>query len=100
MAKLFSRLRTEMANADLDAPSLARVLGVSPCTVSSRLNGHTEWNLREMHVVLKLLNRPERDLPWLFPPGGQNEEGCSRGKAEVGGHRWARGIPKGAGRRY
>lgn len=90
MARPFKRLRTAMANADVDVPMLARTLGVSPCTVSSRLNSHTEWNLREMYVVLKLLNRPTSDLPWLFPPGGQNEEGCSRGKPAVKGHRAAR----------
>ena len=100
MARLFSRLRIAMANADVDAPMLARALAVAPCTVSSRLNGHTEWSLREMYIVLKLLSRPPRDLPLLFPPGGQNEEGCYRGEAEVGGRRVARGIPKGAGRRY
>ena len=100
MARPFQRLRVAMSNADMDAPMLARALGVSPCTVSSRLNGHTEWSLSEMYVVLKLLSRPVRDLPWLFPPGGQNEEGCSRGEAADAGRRVARGIPKGAGRRY
>ncbi len=88
-----------MANADVDAPLLARALGVSPWTVSSRLNGHTEWTLREMYLTLKLLGRPERDLPWLFPMGGQNEEGCSRGRAAVVGRRVAQGFQKGAERR-
>jgi hypothetical protein len=100
MARLFSRLRRAMADADADAPVLARALGVSSWTVSSRLNGHTEWTLREMYAVLKLLGRPERDLPWLFPPGGLNEEGCSRGSAAVAGRRVERDLPECAGRRY
>ena len=100
MARPFMRLRTAMAGADVDAPLLAQTLGVSTCTVSSRLNNHTKWNLDEMYAVLRLLDRPTEDLPWLFPPGGQNEEGCSRGKAAVVGRRAAFRLVKGAERRY
>lgn len=88
MARPFKRLRMAMANADVDEPTLARELGLSRGTVSSRLNGHTEWSLREMYAILRLLGRPASDLPWLFPPGGQNEAGCSRGDAR----RTARGF--------
>ena len=100
MARPFMRLRTAMANADVDVPIIARTLRVSACTVSSRLNNHTKWNLDEMYAVLRLLDRPTEDLPWLFPPGGQNEEGCSRGKAAVVGRRVAQGLQAGAERRY
>jgi hypothetical protein len=41
-----------------------------------------------MYAILRLLGRPASDLPWLFPPGGQNEAGCSRGDAR----RTARGF--------
>jgi hypothetical protein len=85
MARPFKRLREAMADADLDAPELARGLEVSACTISSRLNGHTQWQLDEMYSALQLLGRPTKDLPRLFPPGGQNEEGCSRGGAAVTG---------------
>jgi len=99
MARLFSRLRTALTDADVDAPVLARALGVSQCTVSKKLNGHTQWNLDEMYAVLELLGRPAKDLPVLFPRGGQNEEGCSRGKAAVAGRRTARVYKIGAARR-
>ena len=79
MSRPFMRLRIAMANAEIDATLLARALGGSPCTVSSRLNGHTQWNLSEMYVVLRLLGRSVSDLPWLFPPGGRNEVESSRG---------------------
>jgi transcriptional regulator with XRE-family HTH domain len=99
MARLFKRLREAVADADMDAPELAHELGVSACTISSRLNGHTQWQLDEMYNALRLLGRPASDLPRLFPPGGQNEEGCSRGRAAVTGRRVARSLPKCAGRR-
>lgn len=79
MARLFKRLRIAMANVDVDAPLLARELGVSVCTISSRLNGHTQWQLDEMYSTLSLLGRPVSDLPVLFPRNGQNEGGCSHG---------------------
>jgi hypothetical protein len=80
VARLFKRLWDAMQVADVDEALLARKLGVSRATVSSRLNVHTQWNLREMYAILKLINRPKEDLPVLFPENGQNEEGCSRGK--------------------
>lgn len=99
MAKPFSRLRKAMKNVDADAYVLARKLRVSTTTISKKLNGHTQWKLDEMYVVLDLLGKPVKDLHLYFPPGGQNEEGCSRGKAAVAGRRAAQGLQKGAERR-
>lgn len=90
MARLFSRLRLAMVDADVDAHVLARTLGVSAWTVSQKLNNHSEWSLDEMYAVLDLLGRPAKDLHLFFPRGGQNEEGCFRGKAAVAGRRVAR----------
>lgn len=89
-----------MTDEDVDAPVLARALGVCAWTVSRKLNGHVQWTLDEMYTVLGLLGRPDKDLPGLFPPGGQNEEGCSRGKAAVAGRRVAQDSRNGAKRRY
>ena len=99
MARLFSRLRKVMVNVDADAYVLARKLGVSKTTISKKLNGHTQWKLDEMYAVLDLLGRSTSDLPALFPPSGQNEEGCSRGNAAGAGRRVAQGLQKGAERR-
>jgi len=80
MARLFARLRTAIVNEDVDERVLARMLGISVCTVSAKLNGHNQWKLGEMYAILKLLRLLKEDLPLYFPENGQNEEGCSRGK--------------------
>ena len=90
MARPFSTLRSAMTEADVDESVLARLLGIRRETVSRKMSGRAQWTLSEMYAALDLLGRPAKDLHLFFPPGGQNEEGCSRGKAAVAGRRVAR----------
>ena len=99
MARLYNKLRGALDEAEMDQRLLARRLKISENSLSRKMNAKARWTLDEAYETLRLLGRPASDLPVLFPPGGQNEEGCSRGRAAVIGRRAAQGIPNGAVRR-
>lgn len=99
MARPYAALRGALIVRGMDHRHLARELLISDTCLSRKMNARSGWTLDEAYKTLRLLGRPEKDLPVLFPPGGQNEEGCSRGGAAVAGRREAQGLVKGAGRR-
>lgn len=74
MSRPFQKLRLLMYEYDVSQEALARKLRVSVHTVSSRLNGHSEWTLAEMYSILTLFGWPESEMHVLFPYRGGNEE--------------------------
>lgn len=74
MSRPFQKLRLLMYEYDVSQEALARKLRVSVHTVSSRLNGHSEWTLAEMYSILTLFGWPESEMHVLFPYKGRNEE--------------------------
>ena len=51
MTDVATAIRVEMARNGLTQRDLAEALGVTQATVSSRMNGHTEWTIRELQIV-------------------------------------------------
>lgn len=74
MSRPFQKLRLLMYEYDVSQEALARKLRVSVHTVSSRLNGHSEWTLAEMYTILALFGWSESEMHVLFPCRGGNEE--------------------------
>lgn len=44
----------------------AEALGISECSLSQKLNGHTEWTAGEIRKSCELLEIPENDLHLYF----------------------------------
>lgn len=80
MSRPFQRLRCLMYEHDVSQVELARKLRLSVHTVSSKMNGHSQWTLEEMYEILTMFGWPESEMYVLFPRGGRNEEGtkCRR----------------------
>ncbi len=75
MSRPYHRLRCLLYANGIHQSDVARALLVSVHTVSSKLNGHSEWTLGEAYKLLELLGEPMEALPQLFPRNGRNE-GC------------------------
>lgn len=85
MARPYAALRGELLARGMTHQQLARELLISKTCLSRKMNAKAGWLLdEEAYKTLHLLGLPMKDLPRLFPPGGQNEDGCSRGKAAGG----------------
>jgi len=55
-------IRVEMTRHRLTQRDLATALGVTQATVSSRMNGHTDWSLGELRVIAEALGMSLVDL--------------------------------------
>lgn len=67
---MYHNLDAEMARAKIKRRELAEKVGVTPTTLSLKLNGKSDLSLRECIVIKKAINS---DLPieYLFVPDDQ-----------------------------
>lgn len=66
---IFFNLETEMLRAGITRAKLAKILNLSPVTVSSKFNGKTEFTLKEMNQIryeLEKINGSAYGLDYLF----------------------------------
>lgn len=55
--RLYRNLRGALASADVELAELAKIIGVSYCTVTFKMNGKTAWDIKEMKTIQEELNR-------------------------------------------
>lgn len=72
MSRPFQLLRGAMYANEITQNDMARHLRISVHTISSRLNGHTEWTLEEIYTILDLLGQAPSEIINLFPRHGSN----------------------------
>lgn len=70
---MYQYLKGRMTMAGLDGKTLAAEVGLSPVSLSRKLNGHTEFTRTEMWAIIKALGADGSEMASLFPEGGQNE---------------------------
>lgn len=46
--------------------AFAKAMGISDCSVSKKLNGHTEWDVSEIRLACELLGIRSEDIPLYF----------------------------------
>ena len=55
--RLYRNLRGALVAADVELAELAKIIGVSYCTVTFKMNGKTAWDIKEMKTIQEELNR-------------------------------------------
>ena len=78
MAKPYKKLRDLLHEHEITQVDLAKLLLLSPGSVSNRLMAKQPWTLDECYIVLEHLNQPVSRLPELFPRGGINDAEVKR----------------------
>jgi hypothetical protein len=71
MAKLYSKLRHALDDADIDRPYIAKTLGVSNSYVGCRFVGRYPWTVEDAYKILDLLGEPAEKMTEYFPKGGK-----------------------------
>ena len=62
---MFPNLEAEMARSKITQLQMAEMLGVTPTTLSFKLNGKSSLSLKEC-VLIKQLMFPDKTLDYLF----------------------------------
>lgn len=62
---MFPNLEAEMARSKLTKTKMAEILGITPTTLSFKLNGKSNLSLREC-VEIKKKAFPDKTLDYLF----------------------------------
>jgi len=62
---MFHNLEVEMAKARVTQYKLAEMIGITPTTLSMKLNGKSGLSLKECVVIKKVLNSTE-SIDYLF----------------------------------
>lgn len=70
MPKRYSELKKAMRRAHFENGDIADVIGRSNAYVSSRLNGHAEWELGDCYKIMRVLEIPADKIYAVFPPDG------------------------------
>lgn len=73
MAKPYAKLRGLMAEHDDTQRDLARLLLLSPQSISDRMSNRAEWKIGEMYTVMNHYRVPHDRLNQVFPMNGKNE---------------------------
>lgn len=55
--KLYKNLRGALVAANVELAELAKIIGVSYCTITFKMNGKTTWDIKEMKTIQDALNR-------------------------------------------
>ena len=63
----YTKLRNWMDRLNLSTPELASLINVAPKTLRSRLNGRSEWTLKEMQKISYLFSAMTGMSPGDFP---------------------------------
>ena len=69
---MFPNLEAEMARSRITQLQMAEMLGVTPTTLSFKLNGKSSLSLKEC-VLIKQLMFPDKTLDYLFATDERKE---------------------------
>ncbi len=53
----YKNLRGALVASGVDLAGLAKIIGVSYCTVTFKMNGKTAWDITEMKTIQEEVNR-------------------------------------------
>lgn len=70
---MFPNLEAEMARSKITQLQMAEMLGVTPTTLSFKLNGKSSLSLKEC-VLIKQLMFPDKTLDYLFATDNEPRE--------------------------
>lgn len=62
----YSKLRGKIRQNFPTQAAFARALGISECSLSQKLNNHTEWTRKEMVRACELLGDGPESIPSYF----------------------------------
>lgn len=62
----YSNLRGAIRAKFKTQEAFAKALGISPCGLSNKLNGKTEWTVAEIRLGCALLGLSAEDIPSYF----------------------------------
>lgn len=71
---MFNNLIAEIARNKLTQNDLAKVLGVTPKTISNKINGKSDFTLTEINAIKNLLPSG-LTLEYLFATGDEHKAG-------------------------
>lgn len=54
--KRYAKLRGRMAEKNVTQEKLAKELGISKATMNNRLNGKSEFGLKELQIIFQILD--------------------------------------------
>jgi len=66
----YMELRCAMLRRGLGRHDVAKAIGRSDAYVTTRMHGHKPWSVDEMYGICRLLNIPQDQIAFYFPPGG------------------------------
>ena len=55
---------------------VAQAIGISPSTLSTRMQGHSAWSSQEIEAICELLEIPQKDIGKFFFPQTQQQKGA------------------------
>ena len=66
-----NKLEGRLTECGMSKKKLARILDVTPGTISNRFHSPGEWRMREVYAVCDLLNISPLDICEYFPREGR-----------------------------
>ena len=66
---MFTNLKIEMLKANVDTNDLAKQLELTPASIYSKINGKSQWTLKQMKITKEYLEsilKTTLDLEYLF----------------------------------
>ena len=66
---MFTNLRVEMLKAHIDVSDLSKELGLTTASVYLKINGKSQWTLKQMKITKEYLEsklKTKLDLEYLF----------------------------------
>ena len=52
-------LKAELIKQRLSSEQAAKMLGMNPATFSKKVNGHSEWTLKEIQTIAEMFGKEE-----------------------------------------
>lgn len=77
---MYNFLSGRLRQLGLDQRDLARILDLSPASISHRMVGRTPWRATEMYAVLRAIGADDGELAVYFPPPLDNDKDRGRKK--------------------
>lgn len=63
----FFEIRAEMSRQKISGADMAEKLGISPAAFSARINGRSQFSLKQAYQIMKILGLPMDHFSRYFP---------------------------------
>lgn len=72
----FHRLRVRLAEMDITQQEAARMAGLAPSTLTTRMTGRVPFNINEVQALCEVLNIPTEQIgAFFFEDGPRQQKG-------------------------